>query len=1764
VVTLKPAGFVVIAADDELEPVLAFALKGQFVGKAGNPLFDMLLKDTETRIHRARLDIAAKRQPSAERTRAKAKWAMLTAGLTPEVTAGPPSPITTVDDECVAPLVQTEWSQSTTDYGTPMYNYYTPGPNFFASPGSANNYVCGCVATAMAQVMRYWQWPQGPVGTASFPVTVDGAPANQALRGGNGAGGAYDWADMVLVPGSSVTAQQCQAIGALTADAAASVNMEYDMGGSDESGANPSAAVMRDVFNYANAASIDSGSITQYLAAIRPNLDAGQPVMLSISGPAGGHEVVCDGYGYTTGTIYHHLNVGWGPYWAGLDDVWYNLPEIDPPESGYTFDSVDAVYYNMNPTTTGEIISGRVTQADGTPVSGVLVTLTGATVRTGTTNAEGIYVFTGVPSNTSWTVLPSGGGAWAYSPAQQMVTMGQSNDYGPTGDQIADFSATPRGAGPFTLTPSAGANGTISPNTTEVVSSGSNVTFTATPAAGYQVNQWLVNGTVQQTGGTSFTLYNVASSGPVQVTFTPMAPVQPQMLSPAPGSTFTSSTETFQWNPGFGNSEFLLYVGSTPGGVDLYISGSLGATTTSANVTGIPVDGRTIYVQLWSYNATTGYQYTNYTYTAADTALLSVTISPAGAVSAGAQWNVDGGAWQSSGTILSGLAPGNHTVNFSTVAGYTSPGSQNVTTTIGTTTAITAVYVPPTGSLCVTLSPPGAAAAGAQWQVGSGPMQNSGATVSGLAIGNQHIVTFTTPGGFYTPNPNFLQVNINAGQTTTATITYPAMTEALSVSIYPAGAVSAGAQWNLDGGAWQSNNATLNGLTLGNHTIYFSAIAGYGTPPSQSITMTANETSYQMGNYTAYTPSSVGITVAIAPAGAVNAGAQWNLDGGAWQSNGGWVGNIAVGSHTINFSTVAGYVTPASQSVIVSGTQATMATGTYSVETGALAVTITPAGAVNAGAQWNVDGGAWQSSGAAVSGLALGSHTVNFSAVSGYTAPASQTITVNANQTTAATASYVAQTGGLSVTISPAGAVSGGAQWNVDGGGGQSSGAAVSGLAVGSHTVNFSAVSGYTTPASQTITVNANQTTAATAIYVSQAGGLSVTISPPGAVSAGAEWSVDWGAWQSSGATVSGLAPGPHTVNFNTVAGYTAPAAENITVNASQTTAVPAIYVAQTGGLSVTIMPAGAASDGAQWNVDGGVWQSSGATVSGLVPGSHTVNFSALAGYAAPVSENVAVNAGQTTAATGSYTLENGALSVTITPAGAVSDGAQWNVDGGAWQSSGAAVSGLSLGSHTVNFSAVTGYTTPAAQNVTVALGLPTEVSGSYTGIPVMSLEEPVGSPLASGSSTVDFETGFIHGNDTLQFAIHNHGVSTLTVKGVTISGSNASDFSAALFPILIVAPGQSVPFGVTFNPAALGSCNATLGITTNDPVTPSFIVALTGSGISTGQLAGVYAGLVDNNAGALSLTVNKKGLFTGKLMLSGSAFGLHGSFNGSGNYTASLGAARVPVVLHLGWNQVNGTAAGIPVTAWRSAFSAGETITEAGAYTALLSVAESGTAAPGGTGYSTMSVSKTGNVALRGKLSDGTAFSTSAVIVAGSCGDEISVYLPKLTTGGEMLAGAIAFEKLAESNCDGALEWYKPKQTGTSGYYPAGFDATLDFDGSTYKAPAHGSAVLPFANGTVQLSGGGIVNPITDAVSLMATGGIAVSDANPDAVKLSVTAATGMLGGSFVHPATGKTVKFGGVLYQDPANPCGGGYFLMPVSTGTAASGSVTIVPGQ
>ncbi len=237
-------------------------------------------------------------------------------------------------------------------------------------------------------------------------------------------------------------------------------------------------------------------------------------------------------------------------------------------------------------------------------------------------------------------------------------------------------------------------------------------------------------------------------------------------------------------------------------------------------------------------------------------------------------------------------------------------------------------------------------------------------------------------------------------------------TGSLTVTIGPAGAVTAGAQWNVDGGAWRNSGATATGLSAGSHVVAYKEVTGWTKPANQTVTVTANQAATASGVYTAVAQNGT-LAVNITPPAAVDAGASLCLTVGTssvCKSSG--TATIAAGTYSGWFTDVTGWTKPGNQTVTITANQTTTVSGTYSqaVTTGSLTVTILPAGAVTAGAQWRLDGGDWRDGGATLEGLATGSHTVSFKPVSGWTTPGDQAVAITANTLASATGTYVAQT----------------------------------------------------------------------------------------------------------------------------------------------------------------------------------------------------------------------------------------------------------------------------------------------------------------------------------------------------------------------------------------------------------------------------------------------------------------------------------------------------------------------------------------------------------------------------------------------------------------------------------------------------------------------------------------------------------------------------------------------------------------------------------
>lgn len=409
-VSLSPEGFVIVPADDELEPILAFSPQGTYVQNPANPLTVLLEKDLTGR----KESLALTRKPESLRKRQEknwGKWQSLLASSGDDFTVGTLG-IGSLSDVRAAPLLQSQWDQED-EYGQLCYNYYTPG-----------YYPAGCVATAMAQLIRFYQHPSAGIGYAPYTIYVYGSPQETWTLGGDGVGGPYSWSQMLLVPDASITLQQRQAIGALCHDAGASVGMDYESSGSSASLADAKDAIV-DVFGYADTVygigqSWGAIPMSTLYKMVNPDLDAGMPAILGIKRSGSGHAVIADGYGYNSDTLYHHLNMGWG----GADNVWYALPLID---AYYSYDTINECIYNIYVNGGGEIISGRILSSIGLPVEGAAVkAYYGQTLAAQTaTNAKGIYALTELASNRTYSIQPEKTG---YNITAQNVTVGASQD----------------------------------------------------------------------------------------------------------------------------------------------------------------------------------------------------------------------------------------------------------------------------------------------------------------------------------------------------------------------------------------------------------------------------------------------------------------------------------------------------------------------------------------------------------------------------------------------------------------------------------------------------------------------------------------------------------------------------------------------------------------------------------------------------------------------------------------------------------------------------------------------------------------------------------------------------------------------------------------------------------------------------------------------------------------------------------------------------------------------------------------------------------------------------------------------------------------------------------------------------------------------------------------------------------------------------------------------------------------------------------------
>lgn len=537
---------------------------------------------------------------------------------------------------------------------------------------------------------------------------------------------------------------------------------------------------------------------------------------------------------------------------------------------------------------------------------------------------------------------------------------------------------------------------------------------------------------------------------------------------------------------------------------------------------------------------------------------LRVDLAPAQAVAAGAQWRrVGQTAWRDSGTTETGIEAGYQAIEFKTVAGWNAPDNALAVIAADKTTTMTGVYQVPTAQLRVTLTPYNAATVGARWRLaGESAWRNSGETVSGITSSSVQVV-FQPLAGWDSPTTQTIPLTMS--RTNLVTGAYVCKSGSLSVTLFPAEAVAAGAKWRRVGtAAWQDSGAAESAIPPSNAQIEFAPLDDWDSPSTQTLPVVIGQTSVTSATYQRAYGS---LCVTITPPEAVLSGAKWRRKGTTeWRDSGTTEPGVPCGNYTIEFVYPTDYYRP-EPAIIHVGKGSNAYALPLSLVKGSLTVTLSPADLP--GAKWRRVGSTeWLPSGATVS-LPIGFHQIECADVTNWRKPALLNVTILKNTLIQRSLSYTRVTGSLCVTITPPEAAQAGAAWRRVGTtqwwGSDMTEAVV---ATGAYEIEFRLKSGWTTPAKQSVTVVGDKLTTASAAYVRNYGSLCVTITPPEAVAAGAMWRrVGSTEWRSSGATETNVPTGFVAIEFKPVRNWTEPKSMNVVVSINLAAQAAASYI---------------------------------------------------------------------------------------------------------------------------------------------------------------------------------------------------------------------------------------------------------------------------------------------------------------------------------------------------------------------------------------------------------------------------------------------------------------------------------------------------------------------------------------------------------------------------------------------------------------------------
>jgi Peptidase C10 family/Spi protease inhibitor/Secretion system C-terminal sorting domain len=288
-------GFVIVSGDDNLIPIIGYSTEGIFPNEQMPIHVAKWFQQYKNEVrYILENDIRADDE-------IKQKWNNLVSGNA-----------TTAENTMlgVDPLLTTKWNQSPYYNDECPYNYLT-----------FEHTVSGCVATATAQVMKYWNFPPTGYGYHSYDAPFYG---NQSANFG---ATTYNWASMPNVVNSANNA-----VATLMYHCGVSVDMNYGIisnGGSSAQTLDVEYA-LKEYFGYAQT--VDGVYRTNYTNSswqqvLKDELNSNRPIQYAGTGSGGGHSFVCDGY---DDNDFFHFNWGWG----GTADGYFWIDELNPGSLG--------------------------------------------------------------------------------------------------------------------------------------------------------------------------------------------------------------------------------------------------------------------------------------------------------------------------------------------------------------------------------------------------------------------------------------------------------------------------------------------------------------------------------------------------------------------------------------------------------------------------------------------------------------------------------------------------------------------------------------------------------------------------------------------------------------------------------------------------------------------------------------------------------------------------------------------------------------------------------------------------------------------------------------------------------------------------------------------------------------------------------------------------------------------------------------------------------------------------------------------------------------------------------------------------------------------------------------------------------------------------------------------------------------------------------------------------------------------------------------